>query len=191
MAKKSQTSDDDSIYFRGKSGGIQRRRIRHDGWTAKRRAVFLDHLAATCNAEASAKVAGPHVSTVYSLRRRDADFAAQWRAALETGFDRLQAMLIERAIGPMKIAIGETPVPDPAQMDTALAMQLIEHHRRTINGTGAKMRRGGPVQTRASEEDTNAAILKKLKVLHQRMVAEAEKANDKTADDDGPEEVEA
>ena len=179
---KSVTSDGDSIYFRGKSGGVQRRRIRHDGWTARRRAIFLDHLAATCNVEASAKAAGPHVATVYALRRRDPDFAAQWRAALESGFDRLQAMLIERAMGPMVVAIGETPVPDAAQMDTALAMQLIEHHRRTI--TGAKMRRGGPVQTRATEEETNAAILKRLKVLHRRMLAKAEMQNDTSADNE-------
>ena len=178
---RSKASEGDSIYFRGKSGGVQRRRIRHDGWTAKRRAVFLDHLAATCNVDASAAAAGPHVSTVYALRRRDADFAAHWRAALDSGFDRLQGMLIERAIGPMKIALGETPVPDPAQMDTALAMQLIEHHRRTI--TGAKLRSGGPVQSRATEEETNAAILKRLKVLHRRMLAKAEIHNDTDAVD--------
>jgi hypothetical protein len=47
---------------------------------------------------------------------RDPDFAEQWRVALSAGFDRLQAMLIERAMGLLTV-IGDTPMPDVSTMD--------------------------------------------------------------------------
>lgn len=169
MAKSMPTGIDLTLH-NGKKGKAQVRSVRQDGWTAAKRAVFLDHVAATCNISASADAVGLWPSSAYSLRRRDPDFAAQWHIALETGFDRLQAMLIERAMGPMTIAIGDTPVPDITTMDTDLALRLIEFNRKQVSG-GPK-RRGGPAPGPAASEDVAcAAILKKLDILRKRIDA--------------------
>jgi hypothetical protein len=170
MAKSSPTGKN-QILHNGNKGRAQLRPVRQDGWTVRKRAVFLDHVAATGNVSASARIVGLGESGAYKLRRRDRDFAEQWRVALEAGFDRLQAMLIERAMGPLTVQIGDTPMPDVSTMDTELAMRLIEHHRRTIAGT--PKRRGGPVPSRATEDETNAELLKRLKILHKRNQKEA------------------
>ena len=173
---KSMPSGENRILRNGNKGRAQLRPVRQDGWTVRKRAVFLDHVAATGNVSASARFVGLGESGAYKLRRRDPDFAEQWRVALSAGFDRLQAMLIERAMGPLTVQIGDTPMPDVSTMDTELAMRLVEHHRRTI--AGAPQRRGGPVPTRATEEETNAALLKRLKILHKRNQKEAADVQD-------------
>jgi molybdenum-dependent DNA-binding transcriptional regulator ModE len=170
MAKSMSAGAGQTVH-NGNKGRPQVRPVRKDGWTAAKRGAFLDHIAATCNVTAAAQLVGMGSSSAHKLRRVDPEFSEQWRAALDAGFDRLQAMLIERAMGPMKVEIGETPMPDVAAMDTELAMRLIEHHRRTI--AGIPKRRGGPVPTRATEEETNAALLKRLKILHKRYQKEA------------------
>ncbi len=156
----------DILLHRGKSGKAQQRSVRRDGWTIRKRVIFLDHLAATCNVSASAQAAGFVESSAYALRRRDPEFADLWRNALEAGYDRLQAMLIERATGAVDVPIGEMPVPDISAMDTELAMRLIENHRRSIAGGPKKS--GGRLPGRATKEETNAAIMKKLRALAKR-----------------------
>lgn len=173
---KSISSGAGQTLHNGNTGKPQVRPVRKDGWTAAKRGSFLDHLAATCNVTASAGHVGMAVSSAHRIRRIEPEFAEQWRVALEAGFDRLQAMLIERAMGPMRVEIGETPMPDVSTMDTELAMRLIESHRRTI--AGAPRRRGRPVSSGATEEETNAELLKRLKILHKRNQKEAADAKD-------------
>ena len=168
---KSMSSGAGQTLQNGNKGRPQVRPVRRDGWTAAKRGAFLDHIAATCNVTAAAQLVGMGHSGAHKLRRIDPEFSAQWGIALEAGFDRLQAMLIERAMGPMRVEIGETPMPDVSTMDTELAMRLLEHHRRTI--AGAPKRRGGPAPSRATEEETNAELLKRLKILHKRNQKEA------------------
>ncbi len=78
--------------------GIQRRALRHDGWTKPRRAQFLRALGTTCNVRASAASVGLALSGAYALRLRDPVFAASWAAALASGYDRLEEALLAAAI---------------------------------------------------------------------------------------------
>lgn len=57
------------------------RRIRHDGWTPERIAIFLEVLADTGIVTDAAQSAGMHRDSAYSLRTRNPVFAAAWRAA--------------------------------------------------------------------------------------------------------------
>ncbi len=189
---KSQPTGTTQLLCNGNKGRAQLRPVRHDGWIVRKRAVFLDHVAATGNVSASARFVGFGEGGAYKLRRREPDFAQQWRVALSAGFDRLQAMLIERAMGPLTVQIGDTPMPDVSTMDTELAMRLVEHHRRTI--AGAPKRRGGPAPSRATEEETNAALLKRLKILHkrnQKEAADAENCNDRAGAENAAPETKA
>jgi hypothetical protein len=55
---------------------------RHDGWSAQRKARFLDRLAACGNVRSACALVGMSREAAYRLRRRDALFARGWDAAL-------------------------------------------------------------------------------------------------------------
>lgn len=59
---------------------------------------FLEALRATSNVAESARRAGVSSSTVYVLRRTDADFAAAWDNAIEDATDALEAEARYRAM---------------------------------------------------------------------------------------------
>jgi hypothetical protein len=71
------------------------RRLRFDAW---RREIFLDHFAGTCNETAAAEAAGVCRETVYRHRMRDPEFAAAHQAALETGYARLEAEVLQQRL---------------------------------------------------------------------------------------------
>lgn len=154
---------------------LQKRRKRHNLFGKRRRAIFLEHLAATCNVQASAAAAGVAVSTVYANRMRDADFRADWQAALEQGYARLEAALIERAMrGERREIKGDRIVegPDsPAEIDWEKGMELLRHHQRGLMGTArhnpAHMPKRAPID-RVTEK-----LVRKLRALGVRPEGEA------------------
>jgi hypothetical protein len=178
-AVKAWASDGDEEVRRGTNGRPQRRATKPGGWTKRRCAVFLDHLAATCNVTASAAAAGLHWSGAYALRRRDPEFAEQWQAALAAGYDALETMLVARAanVRPAREGHSRDPdeaaqAPDPESIDTGLALHLLALHKAPLKG---RANAGGPRPRRASKEDLIAAIMKQLTVLGRRLKAKDEK----------------
>lgn len=155
----------------GSIAGAKNRRlqispVREGGWTKAKRAAFLDLLAATCNVRASAQQIGMNPASVYRLRRRDPQFADLWRAAILTGYDRLEEMLLAHAgAGVNDVAIGETEI-EPAPFDPKLAMDLLRQHRPTIEN-----RRKPPWGRleRSDRAEAEAALLKKLDALARRL----------------------
>lgn len=147
---------------------------RKDGWTKGNRAVFLDHLAASCNVRRSCAAAGVSTQALYKLRRRDPEFRIQWQEALEAGYQMLETLVLERAQGLHKqdMPVGETPTPDPSEIDIQLAVHLLNSHRKAVKGGGAAVRTGGFAPGYASREETDAAILKQLKILGDRLKAQ-------------------
>lgn len=172
MAKKKETEKPETIITSNRHGTPQVRCIRSDGWTAKARAAFLDHLAATCNIAMSARAVGKNPASVRKLRMRDAEFAAAWDAAMETGYASVEAMLLARATG-MQDAVdaadpGEyAPPPETEKMSSELGLRLLALH----NKNGQPQNRRKPFK-RATQDELEAALLKRLKALHKRMVKE-------------------
>ncbi|WP_448662354.1 hypothetical protein ACG3SL_17045 [Sphingomonas sp. CJ20] len=145
---------------------------------------FLDTLAATCNVRMSADASGMCVQGAYGLRRRDPEFARLWREALTIGYQRLEEALLEHALGsvsPDAIALEPVQLPHtpqgsaepigvsagqralvrtPGTADYALALQLLNRHRATVEGSGKPAH-----PRRATEDETNAALMKKLDTL--------------------------
>lgn len=79
-----------------KGGGAQAN-VRYS-WTEALKARFLDHLSATCNVSASARVIGASTHAVHGLRRRDAAFASDWGTAIEAGYQLLETHLVGIAL---------------------------------------------------------------------------------------------
>ena len=71
---------------------------RHDGWNPERMATFLEVLADTGIVIEAARAAGMHRDSAYSLRTRDAVFAAGWRAAQTHARPHVADGLLERSI---------------------------------------------------------------------------------------------
>jgi hypothetical protein len=139
--------------------------------TDAKRAIFLDHVAATCNVRYAADMVGVVTTALYAARRRDPEFAAQWRAAIHMGYDRLEALLVQRALCPRLLpsGAGEVGVPPPSEtldIDPDLALRLLSMHRKyVVTGTRQVVQK----TKQASEAETDAAILKKLRVLRIRV----------------------
>ena len=79
-------------------GSVQVRAIRSDGWTPKRRALFMATLQATANVSEAARVAGKCQASAYNQRRRDPGFARDWQQALAVGYAELEALLLRQAL---------------------------------------------------------------------------------------------
>ena len=145
---------------------VQVRKVREGGWTQERRRAFLDQLAACSNVTRAVKAVGLSNAAAYELRARDPDFAAAWEDALETGYTTLESMMLERATGPRTgYEPGGTEVPDPAAMDSELALSLLRL-RRSVRRSGAGQ--SGPRPRKAGIDELTQAILAKLDVLSQR-----------------------
>jgi hypothetical protein len=143
-------------------------------FTAERRQIFLDHLAACCNVKRAAEAAGVGISTVYDARRRDPVFAQQWDEAMEVGYATLEALLIERAATGGHYVPGDTPVPGPETIDTWLALDLLR-----LRGAAKAARRPvGRPPGRASEKETTEAILAGLEVHARRRTLRRRKGAD-------------
>jgi hypothetical protein len=194
MAKKQEENQaplPDLKLVRGKNGQPQWRAVAPREITMKKRTMFLDCLAVTCNISQSAKIIGIDDSNINRLRLRDSNFDAECLAALRTGYVRLEALLLERALtdrrAPLQLsaepdedgalserAEGETPLPAPEAITNDQALRMLAHYQRTIEGVKAPTNgRGGHVPSMASEEETNTELLKRLKVLHRRQQKEA------------------
>lgn len=151
----------------GTNRRLHERKRRHSFFGKARRARFLEHLAATCNVQASAAAAEVSVSAVYANRMKDPEFREQWQAALEQGYARLEAALLERAArGEGRIAVRgdkELEGPDaPGEIDWDKAIELLRHHRRGLAGR--------PVDNRARPqrvpiEELAAKLIRKMKAL--------------------------
>ena len=169
----------------GRALHVRRKRHKYFGKRAKE--AFLEHLAATCNVQASAKAAGVAVSTVYAHRMRDAQFAEDWDAALRQGYARLEAALLERAArGADRPRVrGDKTVegPDsPDEIDWDKGMELLRHHQRGLAGLTA---RGRLVPKRVPIEQVTAKLIRKFRALGVTLSDRSERpAQDERPDSD-------
>lgn len=148
----------------GKTG---RRWVR---WNKAMRRRFLDHLSATCNVKASAEKIGVDPGSVYYLRRRDPVFTVEWDEALRLGYQMLETRLVGHALsgGARCDAIEQDGI---GAINPDLALVMLAAHRNAMAG---KTHRGGPRPQRATEEETNAALMKQLDAVEKRRGGQSE-----------------
>jgi hypothetical protein len=129
-------------------------------WTKAMRAVFLDHLAATCNVKQAAWAIGVEPCSVYLLRRREPAFADAWGEALALGYEMLETQLVGHALagGDPDGVLDNGADTRAGPITVELALKLLTLHR----GRDGKPRRGGPAPQYASRDDTDTVLLAKL-----------------------------
>lgn len=68
-------------------------------WTRDDRNTFFDHFAISGDVARAAAAAGKTARSAYALRRRSTTFGAQWRAALDDAYERMEAALVRQVLG--------------------------------------------------------------------------------------------
>jgi hypothetical protein len=157
-----------TVVSAGNRRRVQVRKARPDAFTAAKKQVYLDHLAACCTVTTSAAAAGVSVNTVNSHRRTDPAFGQQCREALELGYDNLEAAAVARAARGAHYRPGPdaATAPGPETLDTALTLHLLQLRRRPL---GQRTGRAGREPKRATETELNDAICALLGVLGRRL----------------------
>lgn len=131
-------------------------------WTDEAEALFLDHLAASCNVTYAAAQAGFSKAAVYRRRRTDPAFAGRWQAAKQQAYVRIEMALIQRALEALE---GREPDPDtpmPA-MTVREAIEILKLNRASVEGRPARYP-GWRARPRSIEE-MRASILRKLQAI--------------------------
>lgn len=140
-----------------------KRSVKRPGWTKAARTAFLAELAETANVAASARKAGMPVSSVYALRIKSQEFRLEWAEALAEGYARLEASLLQAALGKG----AHTADPDAMKLEAArhrLGLSLLAQHRPAVKGMTPPTGRVDPAQLRAR-------ILDRVALMHQRIEA--------------------
>lgn len=149
---------------------LQGRKSRVDGWTMARRRMFLEELAASCNVSRALAAAGKKGSSLYRLRKREPQFAAQWQAALELGNERLEMALLRRAIEAVEGLTPDTDEEDGqpvAKMTAAEAMTLLRQHRASVEGGRARGNRSAARHV-VTQQEVDAVLITRMRMVKHR-----------------------
>lgn len=153
---------------------------------ARARSVFLEWFAATCNVKLSAERAGINYKTAFKHRMNDADFADAWGRALEQGYARIEAKLLETRAAAAPIGIeGDLDAPELETIDPALGLQLLREHKRGLPGSGLPAKQGRRPRV-ASNAEVRAALVKRLAAYGVRVTAGQEGDSGAGADKSAP-----
>lgn len=162
---------------------VQRSVTRSNGFGAAKRTTFIEVLAATCNVVLASKASGIDQSTAYKVRLRDPAFAAQWNAALASGYDRLEAEALRYALErlPQQVdphaggdseaaqaAIARSPAAAMVERrasdaDLRFVLSILSRYAGGVRGNRAGR------QSRPSEADTDARLTTLLDKLERQM----------------------
>jgi hypothetical protein len=110
------------------------RAARPDSWTVEKQNLFVARLAETANVTASLLETGMSQAGLYKLRKRSASFRAAWDTALDAGYARVEAMLLDRALnGRRRVLRGGQIVEEFVECSDSLALSLIAQHRKRVS----------------------------------------------------------
>lgn len=136
--------------------------------TAAARRAFLDELAQSANVTAAAKRGRMTTSAFYQHRRADAEFRAQWHAALCEGYARLETELLAEALAAPDAEASDAVV-KARLYKQRLALALLTAHRASVRGE----RNVGAVQVADDTKGAKARLIQKFADMEARR-AEAE-----------------
>jgi hypothetical protein len=106
---------------------------RADQWTIEKQELFVARLAETANVSASLVETGMSHAGLYKLRKRSATFRAAWDEALDLGYARVEAMLLDRALNGRRRVLREGVIVEEfVECSDSLALTLIAQHRKRV-----------------------------------------------------------
>jgi hypothetical protein len=145
---------------------VRGKRVR---WTAGLVGMFMDHIAATGNIAAAARLIGIHPAQCYHRLRTDTGFSEAWQAAIVAGHQTVEIGLIGHVLSGGK-AEADADAP-PFDWERGLRLLTLADRRQS-----GGVRQGKPPRQLATREETDALILKRLTALAARKAREADRA---------------
>jgi len=126
------TAAGDIHYCRRKDGTVQVRRAISGRLTRQAEQAFLSALSATCNVTLAAAAVGASPRAFYRRKRSDPAFAREMRLALQAGYGRIEAALLEAGLagahGHDDWRRNDPPAMPPMSVNQAL--QLLYLHQK-------------------------------------------------------------
>ncbi|MEE4201049.1 hypothetical protein [Erythrobacter sp.] len=138
------------------------RRDAEPRFTKARQTQFLEHLAQSSNVRKSAAKMRIAPSTAYNLRRKDAEFARRWLAALYEGYLHLELEVVRR------LRDGDMQTEGANRYDFANAIRLLSAHRDTAARAQAQQRNVSAAEVRASIDSKVEAIRRQVRQTKER-----------------------
>jgi hypothetical protein len=147
----------------------QVRRGSDRNWSKAKEAKFLSVLAETCNVTLACEAAKVSNSAAYCRRRSDAAFRAGWLDAIGAGYQKLELVLLERALNGTEKVVIKTDGREERMREypNAIALTLLRMHR----DTAAEAETEVPVEDIA---EIRERLLEKLQRLRKREEASTE-----------------
>ena len=140
-------------------------------WTRAKERAFLTSLAETCNVTCSAEAAGVSVAGAYRRRKANAPFRAGWADAISAAYQRLELVLLERALnGTEKVVVRKDGSEERMRAysdQTALA--LLRMHRDSAMEADREL-------SEAELDEVRQRLFDKLQRLRKRIEAEQQDA---------------
>lgn len=146
---------------------VRKRAIRKVAITKRQERKFFAVLAQSCNVAMAAREAGIRPQRVYEKRKADAAFREAWGEAIAAGYEKLELVLLERAlVGTEKITVdksgGETRV---REYPNNIALSLLKLHREDAREAQArKAQEMGPEEV----QEVRERIIEKLERLAEK-----------------------
>ena len=149
-------------------GAPKKRKAVARDWSKAKDQKFVEALGETCNVTLACEAAGVSTTSAYKRRKENAAFRNAWREAIGLAYQKLELVLIERALnGTEKIVIkGEGREERMREYPNHIALQLLKMHRETAI----------EAQTEVPEDEVSEArqrVLEKLGRLRERITAQA------------------
>ena len=109
-----------------------KKRAKRD-WSKAKAKAFLGVLSSTCNVSEACRQSGVPMTVAYRQRKLDAAFRAAWMQAIAIGYQRLEALLLDRAFnGTEKIVTRKDGSEERIrEYPNQIALHLLKMHRET------------------------------------------------------------
>lgn len=141
----------------GRRAVVSRARLKQ--WTPRVEEAFLSTLAATCNVKLACAATGLSPASAYVRRHKWPGFAERWKAALETGYTRLEYALVENACNTLTGERDFTPDAPMPPVAPDQAIQLLRLHRYAVRGVGKPLSMGiRPADPEAARAEIMRAV---------------------------------
>ena len=132
-------------------------------WTKAKAIKFLSALADTCNVSEACRQSRVPMTVAYRRRKMDAAFRAEWAESIAIGYQRLEAVLLERAFNGTERVITKRDGSEERMREypNQLGLQLLKMHRETAAEAESQM----PAE---SVDEIRERLIGKLRRLKKR-----------------------
>lgn len=140
----------------------QRKKAARD-WSKAKARKFLGVLADTCNVSEACRRSGVPMTVAYRRRRMDAAFRAEWAEMIAIGYQRLEAVLLERAFNGTEKVVTKRDGSEERMREypNQLGLMLLKMHRETAMEADCEM----PAE---DIDEIRERLVKKLQRLKRR-----------------------